>query len=218
MDNKMLFSAEEALGRLGQNKEQGCLLVSKGAEMVQIYVQDGFVIRASSRAKEGEDAVDLALHMTDALCTWLRGVQPPLNAKNIHLSILELTVKHGDVTKPKMIVTSRLAGTPKQENAGVFKYFLIPHDKPTERIYLTKSSTVMGRDLTADLVIDNTDVSWRHCLLDIQTRGVFVLDLDSTNGTFVNGTLVRDANLNPGDLLELGGCKFTLNREAPQLR
>jgi len=40
------------------------------------------------------------------------------------------------------------------------------------------------------------------------------LDLDSTNGTFVNGLLVRDGQVNPGDRIELGPCMFTLNREA----
>jgi hypothetical protein len=219
MDNKMLFSAKEALGRLGENKEQGCLLVSKGAEMVQVYVQDGFIIRASSRAKEGADAVELALHMPDGVCTWLRGVQPPLTAKNIRLNIIELMHKHGDNAKPKMIETARITGVEKKQPDVKFNYFLIPGDRPTERIYLTKSSAVLGRDPTADVVIDNVDVSWRHCLLDIQTRGVvLVRDLDSTNGTFVNGSLVHDTSINPGDLLELGGCKFTLNREAPELR
>jgi len=41
-----------------------------------------------------------------------------------------------------------------------------------------------------------------------------VLDLNSTNGTFVNGILVRDAPLKPGDRLELGPCAFAINREA----
>jgi hypothetical protein len=214
MDNKQLFSTEEALTRLEQKRDQGCLLVSKGSELIQIYVQDGFVIRASSRTKEGESAIDLALHLVDASHTWLGGVQPPTTGKNIRLSILELTVKHGDVTKPKMIETSRLMDVEKKESEARFKYFLVPRDKPTEKVYLRKNSTVIGRDNTADVVIDNSDVSWRHCLLDIQTRGVSVLDLNSTNGTFVNGILIRDCNLNPGDHLELGPYMFTINREA----
>lgn len=211
-DNQ-LFTAEEALSRLAQNKEQGCLLVSKGAELIHIYVQDGFVVRAHSSLKVAAEAVDQALHLKDASYTWLRGVQPPNPAKNTHISILELTAKYGNVAKPKMIATSRLGGVEKKETESKFKYFLIPEDKPTEKIYLTKTSTVMGRDKTSDFFIDNSDVSWRHCLLDIQARGLSILDLNSTNGTFVNGTLVRDAPLNPGDRIELGPCMFTVNRE-----
>jgi hypothetical protein len=212
-DNQ-LFSVEEALFRLGHTREQGCLLAYKGPEMIHVYVQDGFVIRAYGAVKEGQEAVDQALHLTDASYTWLRGVQPPNPSKNIYLSIKEFTVKHGDITKSKIAETSRVPGATKKEPESKFKYFLVPQDKPTEKLFLTKISTGLGRDKTSDLVIDNYDVSRRHCLLDIQARGVFILDLDSTNGTFVNGILVRDGYLNPGDRIELGPCVFVVNREA----
>ncbi len=215
--NQQLFTVEEALSRLGQNKEQGCLLVSKDAELIHIFVRDGFVVSASGAAAEGRGAVDHALHLPNASFTWLRGVQPPGSSKNLHLSIREITSgKDGD--KPQMIQTNRLAGVEKKGNESQYRYFLVPHDKPTEKIFLTKTSTVMGRDQTSDLVIDNSDVSWRHCILDIQTRGMFILDLDSTNGTYVNGMLVRDAHLEHGDRIELGPCLFTINREAINVR
>jgi hypothetical protein len=212
--NNQLFTVEEALSRVGQTREQGCLLASKGPELIHIYVQDGFVIRAYSGVKEGKDAVDQALHLADASYTWLRGVQPSDPKKNIYLSIQEFTVKHGDITKSKMKETSRVGSVAKKESESKFKYFLVPQDKPTEKLFLTKISTVLGRDKTSDLTIDNSDVSRRHCLLDIQARGVFILDLDSTNGTFVNGILVRDGYVNPGDRIELGPCIFVVNREA----
>ena len=211
--NNQLFTVEEALSRLGQTREQGCLLASKGAELIHIYVQDGFVIRAYSGVKEGEEAVDQALHLVDASYTWLRGVQPPNPNKNIYLSIREFTVKHGNINKTQMTETSRVLGVAKKEIESKFKYFLVPKDKPTAKLFLTKTSTVLGRDKTSDLVIDNFDVSRRHCLLDIQARGVFILDLDSINGTFVNGILVRDGYVNPGDRIELGPCIFIVNRE-----
>ena len=215
--HNQLFTVEEALSRLGQNREQGCLLASKGAELIHIYVQDGFVIRAFSGVREGGEAVDQALHMAEASYTWLRGVQPPDPKKNIYLSIREFTVKHGNITKSKVAETSRVFGVAKKESESKFKYFLVPQDKPTDKLFLTKISTVLGRDKTSDLVVDNSDVSRRHCLLDIQARGVFILDLDSTNGTFVNGILVRDGYVNPGDRIELGPCIFTVNREAIDL-
>jgi len=211
-DNQ-LFTVEEALVRLGQNREQGCLLAFKGAELIHIYVQDGFVVRATSAVKEAAEAVDQALQLKDSSYTWLRGVQPPHPAKNIHISIVELTAKYGNIAKPKMVATGRLAGAAKKESESKFRYFLVPEDRPTEKLYLTKSSTVMGRDKSSDLFIDNSDVSWRHCLLDIQARGISALDLNSTNGTFVNGKLVQNASLNPGDRIELGPCMFTVNRE-----
>jgi len=212
-DNQ-LFSVEEAFNRLGQNKEQGCLLVTKGADLIHIYVQDGFVVRAHSAILEQAAAVEQALKLKETSYTWLRGSQPPHPSKNVYLSIAELSAKFGSAAKPKMIATSKLAGVKKVEPEAKFRYFLVPQDRPTEKVYLTKNSTVIGRDKTSDLYVDNSDVSWRHCLLDIQARGISILDLNSTNGTFVNGTLVRDAALNHGDRIELGPYLFTINREA----
>jgi pSer/pThr/pTyr-binding forkhead associated (FHA) protein len=102
----------------------------------------------------------------------------------------------------------------KKESEPHFRYFLVPQNKLRERLYLSKTSSVLGRDPASDLPVDNPDVSWRHCLLDIQARGVFILDLDSTNGTFVNGILVRDGYVNPGDRIEAGPVAFIINRES----
>jgi hypothetical protein len=213
-DNQ-LFSVEEALGKLAENREQGCLIASRGSELIHIYVQDGFVVRANSHNKEAADAVGQALSWKDSSYTWLRGIQPPNPGKNLHIAIMELTAKFGAANRPKMIATSKLASALKKEPAEAkFRYYLVPQDRLTERVYLNKTSTVMGRDPDCDFFVDNADVSWRHCLLDMQARGISVLDLNSTNGTFVNGILVRDAPLKPGDKLEIGPCAFAVNREA----
>jgi hypothetical protein len=212
-DNQ-LFSAEDALAKLAENREQGCLIVHRGAELIHIFVQDGFVVRANSASKEGADAVGQALSWKDSSYTWLRGIQPPNPAKNLHIAILELTAKFGASNRPKMIATSKLSSVAKKEPEAAFRYYLVPQDRLMERVYLNKISTVMGRDPECDFPVVNADVSWRHCLLDIQARGVSVLDLNSTNGTFVNGILVRDAPLKPGDRLELGPCAFAVNRES----
>jgi len=214
-DNQ-LFSVEDALARLAQNRDQGLLIASRAAETIQIYVQDGFVVRAQGNTREASDAVGQALSWKDASYTWLRGVQPPNPAKNLHISLIELISKFGAAGKPKTIATGKLHSALKKdvkETETKFRYFLVPQDRLMERIYLNKTSTVMGRDPECDMFVDNVDVSWRHCLLDLQSRGMSVLDLNSTNGTFVNGILVRDAPLKPGDRLELGPCAFAINRE-----
>jgi hypothetical protein len=217
VNDNQLFSVEDALARLAQNREQGLLIASRPSETIHIYVQDGFVIRAHGNSRENSDAVGQALSWKDSSYTWLRGIQPPNPAKNLHISLIELVAKFGAAGKPKMIATGKLNNSPKKDSKELetkFRYFLVPQERLMERVYLNKTSTVMGRDPECDLFVDNVDVSWRHCLLDLQSRGISVLDLNSTNGTFVNGILVRDAPLKPGDKLELGPCSFAVNREA----
>jgi hypothetical protein len=210
-----LFSLEEALLRAGEKKEIGCLLVWKGPELIHLYVKDGYVIRAFVGSKEGETAVEMALRLASVNYTWLRGVLPPQGDKLTFINIKSYVAKSSSATKPKMIETNRLALVDKKEKEGEskFRYYLVPQDKLTEKVYLTKTSTVLGRNETSDVVVAHSDVSSRHCILDIQTRGVFILDLDSTNGTYVNGALVRDGYLNPGDRIELGPYAFVINRE-----
>ena len=211
-DNQ-LFSPEEALARLGQNKEQGCLMITKGAELVSIFVQNGFVLHATAGVRKGQDALDYALHLSEASDQWIRGVQTPDTSGNMYVSIEEFLFKHGKLGA-KIAETGRLrTRTTNVAAEKNYTYFLVPVDQPTVKHYLVKTATVLGRDKTSDLVIDEHNVSGRHCILDIQSRGLFVLDLDSTNGTYVNDVFVRDGYVNHGDILELGSYRMTINRE-----
>jgi hypothetical protein len=212
--NDQLFAMEEALYRLGQNKKQGCLLVSKGSELITIYVQDGFVLNANSGVMTGKDAVDHALHLADASYQWIRNVQPPDPTRNIYLNIQEFVTRHGDIYKSVTAETGkiRLKATDTVDETE-YRYFLVPENQPTIKHFLTKTATVLGRSKTSDLVIGDHNVSGRHCILDIHKRGLFILDLDSTNGTYVNGVFIKDGYINPGEVLELGDYRLTVNRE-----
>ena len=130
-----LFTVEEALVRLGDNKEQGCLLVSKGATLITIYVQNGMVLNATSGLKTGEDAVDHALHLPDATYEWIRGVQPPDPSTNIRLNIQGFILTNGNIhTKTKIAETGKLH--PKIIEAATepsLKYYLVPANQPTTK-------------------------------------------------------------------------------------
>lgn len=69
---------------------------------------------------------------------------------------------------------------------------------------------VVGRDPTCNLFIDNLAVSRRHARLSWE-RGHFVIeDLESANGTLVNGKQVQRAALAPGDRVEVAKFQITL--------
>jgi len=212
-DNQ-LFSPEEALSRLGQNKEQGCLLVSKGTDLVTIYVQNGFVLSAFSSIKSGREAIEQAVHLTEASYQWIRGAHPPEPGRSIFLNIQEFILTNGSSRTSKIAETGNIhLRTGQPEVDSEYSYFLVPDDQPTVKMILTKTATVLGRDKTSDLVIEDVNISGRHCILDIRNRGLFILDLDSTNGTYVNGVLIRDGYIKPGDVLELGSYRMTVNRD-----
>ena len=70
----------------------------------------------------------------------------------------------------------------------------------------------VGRAPRADFVVDAPLVSRLHCRLTLQDNGVLVEDLDSTNGTFVNGSRVRKGLLASGDVLRVGRMEFAVRK------
>jgi pSer/pThr/pTyr-binding forkhead associated (FHA) protein len=68
----------------------------------------------------------------------------------------------------------------------------------------TQDELVIGRHPNCDLVLTDTTVSRRHARLTFRDGGWVVRDLESTNGTRVNGQYVGRCRLRPGDRLELG--------------
>ena len=70
----------------------------------------------------------------------------------------------------------------------------------------------VGRAPRADFIVDAALVSRLHCRLTATDRGVEVVDLQSTNGTFVNGKRVAQAKLAVGDRLRVGRVELKVAR------
>jgi pSer/pThr/pTyr-binding forkhead associated (FHA) protein len=77
---------------------------------------------------------------------------------------------------------------------------------PERTLLIPLSSEVMhvGRGLSAELRLDETSVSRRHAILVPRPSGARILDDRSSNGTFVNGRRVQQADLSNGDVIVLG--------------
>jgi pSer/pThr/pTyr-binding forkhead associated (FHA) protein len=79
-----------------------------------------------------------------------------------------------------------------------------PHPIPLESTLLT-----LGRGLANDIILEDTRVSRHHAQLRYKNRRFWVTDLNSTNGTFINGERISEADLRNGDVLSLGGLELT---------
>ena len=84
-----------------------------------------------------------------------------------------------------------------------------PDDSWTFRLAAGAVKTV-GRAPRADFIVDAALVSRLHCRLTATDRGLEVVDLKSTNGTFVNGKRVSKASLAAGDRLRIGRIELRL--------
>lgn len=68
---------------------------------------------------------------------------------------------------------------------------------------------IIGRDLEADIHLDAPTVSRNHAALQKLDGRTVLKDLNSTNGTFVNGQRIQTAELRDGDLIEIGNFILT---------
>ncbi len=85
-----------------------------------------------------------------------------------------------------------------------------------QTVELTDARTlVVGRAVTSDLPIYDPTVSRRHAELSLTATGVRVHDLESSNGTFVNGTRIGDAVVADGDVVTFGKVAFNVVELAP---
>ena len=71
----------------------------------------------------------------------------------------------------------------------------------------------IGRAARADFIVDAPLVSRVHCRLTAGADALEVKDLDSTNGTFVNGERVTEPRrLEPGDVVRVGDSDLRYER------
>ena len=78
-----------------------------------------------------------------------------------------------------------------------------------EPIPLRSGVTIIGRGVDTDVRLESHQASRRHARIECAGGQCKVVDLQSSNGTFVNGERVTQAVLSPGDRLRLGDVELT---------
>jgi pSer/pThr/pTyr-binding forkhead associated (FHA) protein len=77
-----------------------------------------------------------------------------------------------------------------------------------KEVQITKDKTTLGRRPYNDIVIDNLAVSGEHAVLQMVGADVFIEDLNSTNGTYINGKAIKKQLLTHNDTVEIGKYKI----------
>lgn len=86
---------------------------------------------------------------------------------------------------------------------------IVESGKSTQREYvLVREKTSIGRIAKNDIAISDPAMSREHAQIDKFKEGFRIRDLDSGNGTFLNGYRIRVGQLRNGDIIEIGGLRF----------
>ncbi len=69
---------------------------------------------------------------------------------------------------------------------------------------LAKDVVIMGRGVSTDITLWDIRASRAHCRIDRRGNAYRISDLNSANGTYVNGKKIRVHDLQPGDMIKIG--------------
>jgi pSer/pThr/pTyr-binding forkhead associated (FHA) protein len=90
----------------------------------------------------------------------------------------------------------------------VSHYLLVRKGPGAGGLHHLTGPVTLGRGTAADILIPDEAVSREHAALRIDGDTVVVEDMDSSNGTLVNGKKVDQARLEHGDVIQLGGTEL----------
>ena len=86
------------------------------------------------------------------------------------------------------------------------------------QVFVLKNTTTnIGRRLSNHLVIDDSRVSRLHAQIRVINDQFYIMDINSTGGTYVNKERITQTELFPGDKISLAGYKMTFVLESGNL-
>lgn len=91
------------------------------------------------------------------------------------------------------------------------------HSALNNRVYPITGKMVLGRSNECDITLSVTHLSRKHAELSVVGNKLLVKDLDSANGTFVNGKRIKEETLRKGDELRLDTLSFSVIGPADEM-
>jgi pSer/pThr/pTyr-binding forkhead associated (FHA) protein len=199
----------EILQSCCQKSRSGQIGFQSGRSSGFVYLQHGRVIHAICGAIEGEEAVYRMLVWPAGSFSLDSDVLP--HKKTITLSweqlLLEGARRADDIkrtTDPvNAVVISQPIRTSRTSQNQPRLTLTLPDQRPI--IYdLEAEYTYLGRANGNDIPLSDPSVSNRHCIFVLTGSDVVLRDLNSSNGTIVNGQSITEVALRPGDLIQVG--------------
>jgi diguanylate cyclase (GGDEF)-like protein len=110
----------------------------------------------------------------------------------------------------QVLIQRSSAAVPPTLNQACLVHIYPAGPQMGSRFCLASESIIVGRDFDCQIRLDDGSVSRRHAIIQSEGNEHAVIDLQSTNGTFVNGWRVERRRLKDGDYLHTGNiiCRY----------
>lgn len=193
------------------SRRSGQITFRSGESYGYVYVQHGRVLHAMCGVVEGEEAIYLML-------SWLGGgfsldedILP--HKKTITLTWEQLLLEgarradvglSGPRGTPSVPVTTAEPVTSSRTKDSEPKLTITQPDHPPIIHPLALEYTHAGRLPSNEIQLPYPSVSGRHCIFILSGPDVVLRDLNSSNGTYVNGEPITEVILRPSDTIQIG--------------
>lgn len=111
--------------------------------------------------------------------------------------------------------TSIITAFEQEDITKLGKPYLLSRNPGTEgkRYPIESTSVILGRSEGSDIIIVDTTVSRKHAQIEYKDGHYILTDLDSSNGTYVNGEKIEIKIIDFGDVVQFGEMKFVFSGE-----
>lgn len=192
-----------------------------------IFLQHGQIIHATADGFEGAEAVFRMLSWPIGAFNFDEALLP--NKRTVTQTWEQLLFEgalradQGTPSAPLEVGGNNISVAPvimTRIQGGQPKLTVIEGDEIGRSFELTDEYTHLGRVLNNEITLAYPAISSRHCMFILSGSDVIVRDLNSSNGTFVNGVQITEVILQLGDQIQIGPVvlKFESSVKRPKLR
>lgn len=204
----------------GQSRNTGRLSVAGTGESAAIYLLDGEIVHAESGPYQGLVAVYRAMRWDNAAITWEEGQMPGMiRARHSIDAILFQYAQLEDTGQTDDATLTQLFPEDSVDDKNIRLMDLGQYQICFEVLntafrgfvfYLEKAVSLVGRSEDCDIILPDASVSSHHCKIMLEKHCLRVVDLGSTNGTRINGEIIAERILQPGDSFQIGAVMVAL--------
>jgi DNA-binding SARP family transcriptional activator len=133
------------------------------------------------------------------------GVDPSAELRELESQIL---AQDAALTAPVPMQRDGELRTVLRSSVLVPSAVLVIQSAEPQTVFLTRPVTTIGRRDQCDIVLDDPQASRLHAEIRVDAGRFFVIDRQSTNGTRVNGSMIEEHELQPGDEIAIGGQRL----------
>jgi hypothetical protein len=206
------------------SRRSGQITFRSGESYGFIYIQHGRVLHALCGTIEGEEAIYTMLTWPGGGFSLDEGILP--HKKSVTSTWEQLLFEGARRADAGMLRTPKAGPTITTAEPMTIRMYdsqpkvtITRPDLPESTYNLEQEYTHVGRSQGNEICLPYPSISNRHCIIIHSGSDIVVRDLNSSNGTYVNGEIISEVVLRPGDCIQCGVVfmKFEPGVKRPKL-